>query len=232
MASIIKVDDVQDAAGNNIINESGDTITIGAAGDTVDVPGTEVKTNKVSPTSGTGLQLGDSGDTITIPSGATITNSGTATGFSSAIGHSSVYMTADTAISGDGNLTADLSIYNASAAGTGIIDDITSGEIRVDKTGFYLAILQFTGNITTGDDSFNQYIATTDGTTISRRGYGYTHIEESDEDQFTTTIHAIVDVDNVSNVKFLMRFQGANNITLYGTGQSVTSLTLIRLGDT
>jgi len=53
MASIIKVDDVQDAAGNNIINEAGDVITIGA-----------------------------SGDTITIPSGATITNSGTATGFS------------------------------------------------------------------------------------------------------------------------------------------------------
>ena len=52
MASIIKVDDVQDAAGNNIIREAADTITIGA-----------------------------SGDTITIPSGATITNSGTATGF-------------------------------------------------------------------------------------------------------------------------------------------------------
>ena len=148
------------------------------------------------------------------------------------IGHSSVYMTSDTAISGDGNLTANLTIYLASAAGTGIIDDISSGEIRVDKTGFYLAIWQCTGNITSGDDSFNHYIATTDGTTISRRGYGYTHIEESDEDQFTTTIHAIVDVDNVSNVKFLMRFQGANNITLYGTGQSVTSLTLIRLGDT
>jgi len=41
----------------------------------------EVKVNKVSPRSGTGLQLGDSGDTITIPSGATLANSGTATGF-------------------------------------------------------------------------------------------------------------------------------------------------------
>ena len=51
MASIIKVDDVQDAAGNNIINESGDTITIGA-----------------------------SGDTITVPSGATVNVAGTATG--------------------------------------------------------------------------------------------------------------------------------------------------------
>lgn len=41
----------------------------------------ELKVNKVSPESGTGVQLGDSGDTITIPSGATIANSGTATGF-------------------------------------------------------------------------------------------------------------------------------------------------------
>ena len=41
----------------------------------------EIQANKLSPSSGTALQVGDSGDTITIPSGATITNSGTATGF-------------------------------------------------------------------------------------------------------------------------------------------------------
>ena len=52
MTSILKADTIQDAAGNNIINENANTITIGA-----------------------------SGDTISIPSGATITNSGTATGF-------------------------------------------------------------------------------------------------------------------------------------------------------
>jgi len=43
----------------------------------------EIQANKLSPASGTALQVGDSGDTITIPSGATITNSGTATGFGS-----------------------------------------------------------------------------------------------------------------------------------------------------
>ena len=48
MSSIIKVDTIQDQDGNNIINESGNTITIGA-----------------------------SGDTVTIPAGATFTNSGT-----------------------------------------------------------------------------------------------------------------------------------------------------------
>ena len=41
----------------------------------------EMKVNKISPASGTAITLGDSGDTFTVPSGATITNSGTATGF-------------------------------------------------------------------------------------------------------------------------------------------------------
>jgi hypothetical protein len=42
----------------------------------------EVKVNKISPRTNCGtVQLGDSGDTITIPAGATITNSGTASGF-------------------------------------------------------------------------------------------------------------------------------------------------------
>ena len=54
MSSIIKVDAIQDQDGNNIINENSNTITIGA-----------------------------SGDTISIPSGATIANSGSATGFAS-----------------------------------------------------------------------------------------------------------------------------------------------------
>jgi hypothetical protein len=54
MSSILKVDTIQDQDGNNIINESANTITIGA-----------------------------SGDTITIPSGATLANSGIITGFAS-----------------------------------------------------------------------------------------------------------------------------------------------------
>jgi len=48
MASILKVDTIQDQSGNNIINESADTITIGASGDTITIP---------------------SGATLTVPSG-------------------------------------------------------------------------------------------------------------------------------------------------------------------
>jgi len=40
-----------------------------------------LETNLVQPSTGTTLTLGASGDTVTIPSGATITNSGTASGF-------------------------------------------------------------------------------------------------------------------------------------------------------
>ena len=60
MTSILKADTIQDAAGNNIINENANTITIGASGDTINVP---------------------SGATLNINSGATLANSGTATGF-------------------------------------------------------------------------------------------------------------------------------------------------------
>ena len=41
----------------------------------------EIKANKISPATGTAFTLGDSGDTFTVPSGATLANSGTATGF-------------------------------------------------------------------------------------------------------------------------------------------------------
>ena len=41
----------------------------------------KINTDAVEPSTGTSLVLGASGDTISIPAGATIANSGTATGF-------------------------------------------------------------------------------------------------------------------------------------------------------
>ena len=40
MTAILKVDTIQDTSGNNIINENANTVTIGKAGDTVNVVGT------------------------------------------------------------------------------------------------------------------------------------------------------------------------------------------------
>jgi hypothetical protein len=47
--------------------------------------------NSIEPSTGTTLTLGASGDTVTIPSGATITNSGTATGFASGLASVQVF---------------------------------------------------------------------------------------------------------------------------------------------
>ena len=61
---------------------------------------TEVKVNKISPSSGTAFTLGDSGDTFTVPSGATIVNSGTATGFATTVKRHHFTMATRTASSG------------------------------------------------------------------------------------------------------------------------------------
>jgi len=70
------------------MEESGDVITVGAAGDTVTVAGNVVKSNALQASdggnvvsqSGTTITVGASGDTITVPSGATLDmSSGTMT---------------------------------------------------------------------------------------------------------------------------------------------------------
>ena len=55
----------------------------------------EILTNKITPVTGNTVTLGDSGDTFSIPSGATVANSGTATGFLPAVGSSGNVLTSD-----------------------------------------------------------------------------------------------------------------------------------------
>ena len=84
MTSKIKVDNISDQNDNNIINESGDVITVGAAGDTVAVAGNIVKSNALQASdggnivsqSGTTITLGASGDTIALSAGASQTGFG------------------------------------------------------------------------------------------------------------------------------------------------------------
>ena len=79
----------------------------------------EIKVNKISPRAACGtVQLGDSGDTFTIPAGASITNSGTASGFG-----------ATGAVSW--NTTVKTSGFTATA-GEGYFVNTTSGGITVN----------------------------------------------------------------------------------------------------
>ena len=79
----------------------------------------ELKVDKLSPATGTAFTLGDSGDTFTVPSGATIANSGTATGFVSAgaLDLNGAVLTvdadADTTITADTDDQIDIAIAGA-----------------------------------------------------------------------------------------------------------------------
>ena len=84
MTSIIKVDDIQNQPGTNIINKCSTTITVGAACNSVVVTGNVVKSNALQAAdagniisqSGTTVTLGASGDTVALASGATQTGFG------------------------------------------------------------------------------------------------------------------------------------------------------------
>jgi len=69
MSSIIKVDTIQDQDGNNIINESGNVITIGASGDTITVPAGAT----VSGFTSAGIDDNATSTAITISSGEDVT---------------------------------------------------------------------------------------------------------------------------------------------------------------
>ena len=185
------------------------------------------------------VATGSSGQVLTSAgAGAPPTFATPAPGFTT-LGASSVYLTGDVGISGSGYLTqsdagAALGIYNNTAAGTGIVTSTASGHITLDKTGFYLITYQTTWSMSSGHDVVNPYIRTWNGSNESNIAYGYVSLNQTDNSKsWTSTLTVIKDVDNVSNIKFHMGYDSVgSNIVLYGTGQSVTSMTFVRLGDT
>ena len=106
----------------------------------------ELKTNKISPATGTAFTFGDSGDTFTIPSGATITNSGTATGFGGGKVLQAVMGTSNTAVDQtavsyiDTGLTIDIT---PSATSSKILILVNHGTIATQgSTSFHVKLLR------------------------------------------------------------------------------------------
>ena len=95
----------------------------------------EVKANKISPATGTAFTFGDSGDTFTVPSGATITNSGTATGFGGGL-FSSYAIIADQKTSGTQGGTATLGAWRTRDLQTEIADP--DGIVSISTNEFTL----------------------------------------------------------------------------------------------
>ena len=106
-----------------------------------------LETNLVQPSTGTSLTLGASGDTITIPSGATITNSGTATGFPDNTPAFRAYMGATQTISTASGTKLN---FNNESYDTGSNYDTSNYRFTPTTAGKYLitASIRLSGNVT------------------------------------------------------------------------------------
>ena len=236
MTAILKVDTIQDTSGNNIINESSDTITIGAAGDTVDVPGTEVKTNKVSPTSGTSLQIGDSGDTVNIV--GTLQNNGSALAGGITVADQ-WRLTADKANVDTSYTAFDSNLERVDTSGQGTIGTAmseSSGIFTFPSTGIYLV----KGEVTYAKDADRRYTGlimkiTTNNSSYSALCENYETINPVDGNTAYAyvSVSSLIDVTDTTNVKVQFGGSVPAAVTAIGdTAKNMTVFTFIRLGDT
>jgi len=207
MTSILKADTIQDAAGNNIINENADTITIGA-----------------------------SGDTITIPAGATITNSGTASGFGGITVAGMWRVTASS--TGDQNpITSNLEEVDTDGyARLGSAMTESSGIFTFPSTGIYL--IQAQGSFQTESGQSSNYHTLQIQTTENDSAYGTAAVGwdggvDATEYGGCFTQH-IFDVTSTSThkVKFAVDTNHSTSYTLGNSNETYTGFTFIRLGDT
>ena len=131
----------------------------------------EVKVNKISPRTNCGtVQLGDSGDTITIPAGATISNSGTASGFGSTgeVSWNTTKITADPgpAVSGVGYFTdTSSSAFNVTLPSSPSAGAVIAVADYADNWGTNnLTILRNGSNI---EGSAENFVCNTNGASIT-----------------------------------------------------------------
>jgi len=209
MTSILKADTIQDAAGNNIINEAGDVITIGA-----------------------------SGDTITIPSGATLTNNGTATGFGGITEADEWRVTsnfsgdaAPIASNWERNDT------EFSKIGTGMSE--SSGVFTFPSTGIWLLLAQATFSNNTGNCHYNGVVircTSNNGGAWNGRADGNGSVSRPTSNNYYTqvAVKCMFDVTDTANDKTSLQVynQEANSIIYGNSNGQTTGMTFIRLGDT
>ena len=208
MTSILKADDIQDSSGNNIINEAGDVITIGA-----------------------------SGDTITIPSGATLSNLGTASGFGGLAGMDMWRVTANSNTNQQPIENNWERVDTGGFAGIGTAFSAPSSGIwTFPSTGIWEVTFTFSVHATDTDVTVNSAIQITlDDSSYTIEAYGICgHEGSSDIWKMVVPSTVIVDVTDTSLVKFKLDIDNLNSTTTM-QGQTANTRTWVvmkKLGET
>ena len=190
--------------------------------------------DKVDPQSGTALEIGSSGDTITIPSGATIANSGTATGFGGITEIDYWRLSADTAGSGSSSYAVISSNWERvdtddfNVKGTGLSE--SSGIFTFPSTGYYKIDFWFMNVASAGNYVRIQcQIDPQDGGGYSTAFDGMAGTTDAEYAQCGGSL--IFDIPNVSHT---MRFRNSTSSSnLRGsTSATESGFTCFRIGDT
>ena len=205
MTAILKVDTIQDTAGNNIINESSDTITIGASGDTTNIVGT----------------LQNNGSALAFGS-LTVADQWRYTGGAS--------FSTEAVI--DANLER---VDTTGQGTIGSAMTQSSGIFTFPSTGIYLVnfICNFYSTGSTRY-ALNQIRITTNNSSYTAAAQGYQAINNVSSATYgNVSTSTLVDVTSTSNVKVAFAFASDAAIVLQGsTDKNFTHMTFIRLGDT
>ena len=206
MTAILKVDTIQDTAGNNIINESSNTITIGAAGDTTNIVGT-LQNNGSAVASTDGITEADMWRITTAFSG-------------------SVQPITANWERCDENTFAKI--------GTGM--SVSSGIWSFPITGLYQVVWNCSWDLSSAVSRYvySELITTNDNSTYTERGVGWTSIFNGSGTTYTSsTISVFVNVSNVSNQKVKLGVNVANSsVNTRGSSTANQSyVSFIRLGD-
>jgi hypothetical protein len=203
----------------------------------------EIQVNKISPATGTAITLGDSGDTFTIPSGATLTNSGTATGFGGAAltndfrmslfyanNNQSISSNTGTTITGywtNSNITGRLIVNPSNAAVTE-----SSGIFTFAATGYYLVMGKLNGNLS-GAGQYYFYVESTDNNSSYSDAIDSNTGVQSSGRNFVTQVSTVLKVEDTSNdkVRFTVYYED-NGGTVNGNGNRLrTSAQFIKIAD-
>jgi hypothetical protein len=203
MTAILKVDTIQDTSGNNIINESSDTITIGASGDTTNIVGT-LQNNGAAVASTNGITMADAWRTS-----------------ANATFSSSNYITANWE-------RADSDSYGG--IGTGMSE--SSGVFTFPATGIYL-VQAHVSMLLDGTRTYmgGNIEVTVNNSSYSAATELYNNGDNGD--YVSVYLSFILDVSNTSNIKVKLRFEGSGSCDVLGnTNSSKTGMNFIRLGDT
>ena len=186
-----------------------------------------LETNLVQPSTGTTLTLGASGDTITIPSGATITNSGTATGFPDNTPSFKAHLASNQTISND--------TFTKAALATEVWDTDSAWDtsnyrftVPSGEGGKYVFTARFLFYYLANEDRFEARFYK-NGSSLGGSTFRETGSTSSAAQQVDNSSTIVVNLSAGDYIELFVKHNEGGNQTLYGPNNGDTSLTGYKL---